>query len=89
MAAIDLVRRVDDGALVLLTDEGRRRGAGESRVMVEHLPLGAFEIFVLCFVALGALTTAVGAVLAVATGLMRPSIATVKTMRRRLPRRTS
>ena len=51
-----------------------------------HLPLSAFEIAVLCFIGLGALGVAVGAVLAVAAGLMRRAIATAKKMRRRLQR---
>ena len=50
------------------------------------MPLSVFEIFVLCFIALGALAVAAGAVLAVAGGLMRPAIVTVKSMRRRLRR---
>jgi hypothetical protein len=54
--------------------------------MFEHLPLGTFEIFIICSIALGALAMAVGAVLAVAAGVMRPAIAAVKTMRRRLRR---
>ena len=57
--------------------------------MFDHLPLSAFELSVLCFIALGALAVAVGTVLAIAAGLMRPAIATLKTMRRRLRRRIS
>jgi hypothetical protein len=57
--------------------------------MFGHQPLSAFEIAVLCFMGQGALGVVVSALLAVSAGLMRPVIATVKKIRRRLRRRIS